>query len=187
MMAVNVPRIFATAWDSFLVHLEVSKAAFERGRTLEGAFSGLQIALLSMPALGVALSGGRAGKRALTSAWAWSAGQPLRRTGVVLAAAATASLLGYIWFPNGDGRPVQPGERGTTQGGVEQLRRLPGGRPGPTSERAEELGNAPFMRFRHPRFNERCRCVRRRYALVLTRLPQMSIVHHAPDRFFEWS
>jgi putative peptide zinc metalloprotease protein len=145
MMAVNVPRIFATTWDSFLVHLEASEAAFDRGRTLEGTFSGLQIVLLSLPALGVALSGGRAGKRALTSAWAWSAGQPLRRTGVVLAAAAMASLLGYVWFPNGDYRPVQPGERGMIQGGIEQLRHLPGGRPGLTSKRAKELGNALFQ------------------------------------------
>jgi putative peptide zinc metalloprotease protein len=144
MMAVNVPRIYATAWDSFLVHFEASEAAFDRGRVLEGAFSGLQIAMLSIPALGVALSGGRAGKLVLTSAWAGSAGQPLRRTGVVLAAAAVASLLGYIWFPNGDYRPVQPAERGTIQGGIAQLRHVPGGRPGLTSKRVEELGNAQF-------------------------------------------
>jgi putative peptide zinc metalloprotease protein len=143
---INAPRIFATAYDSFLVHYDKARAAFNDGHTAKGVLGGVQMATLGLPALGMALSSSRAGVRAFTGGWHWSEGAPLRRLGLVSGTAAFIALLGFIWYPNGDYRPIQRGERGTVQGAVAQFRELETGRPGLTSQREQELGGAPTVR-----------------------------------------
>jgi putative peptide zinc metalloprotease protein len=143
---INAPRIFATAYDSFLVHYDKARAAFDDGHTTEGVLGSVQMATLGLPALGMALSSGRAGVRAFSGGWHWSEGAPLRRLGLVSGTAAFIALLGFIWYPNGDYRPIQRGERGTVQGAAAQFRELPTGRPALTSQREQELGGAPTVR-----------------------------------------
>jgi putative peptide zinc metalloprotease protein len=143
---INVPRIFATAYDSLLVHYDKARAAFDDGHTTKGVLAGVQTATLGLPALGMALSSSRAGVRAFSGGWHWSEGAPLRRLGLVSGTAALIALLGFIWYPNGDYRPIQRGERGTVQGAATQFLELPTGRPALTSQRERELGGAPTVR-----------------------------------------
>jgi len=143
---INAPRIFATAYDSFLVHYDKARAAFHDGHTTKGVLASVQMATLGLPALGMALSSGRAGVRAFSGGWHWSEGAPLRRLGLVSGTAAFIALLGFIWYPNGDYRPIQRGERGTVQGAAAQFRQLPTGRPALTSQREQALGGAPTVR-----------------------------------------
>jgi putative peptide zinc metalloprotease protein len=145
-IVINAPRIFATAYDSFLVHYDKARAAFDDGRTAKGLLAGVQMATLGLPAVGMALSSSRAGARAFSGGWHWSEGAPLRRLGLVSGTAAFLALLGFIWYPNGDYRPIQRGERGTVQGAAAQFREVPTGRPGLTSQREQELGGAPTVR-----------------------------------------
>jgi putative peptide zinc metalloprotease protein len=145
-MLLNVPRIFATGWDSFFVQLDRADTAFGDGKTSSGLVAGLQIVALALPALGIACSGSRAGGRAFVGGWRWSEGRPVRRLGVVTGTAAVLAGLGFVWWPNGDYKPIQPGERGTVQGAVLQLRNVTSGRPSLTPEREQELGGAPFAR-----------------------------------------
>jgi putative peptide zinc metalloprotease protein len=143
---INAPRIFATAYDSFLVHYDKARAAFDDGHPTKGVLSSVEMATLGLPALGMALSSSRAGARAFSGGWHWSEGAPLRRFGLVSGTAAFLALLGFIWYPNGDYRPIQRAERGTIQGALAQFRELPTGRPALTSQREQELGGAPTVR-----------------------------------------
>jgi len=143
MMVVNAPRIFATAYDSFWVHVEGAGARWDDGKQLAATVSGLQIVALALPAAGMIYSFARAGSRGVGGAWRWADGNLLRQAGVLFATAGVAAGLAFVWWPNGDYRPIQPGERGTLQGAVSQLRDLPTGRPALTAKREQELGGAP--------------------------------------------
>jgi putative peptide zinc metalloprotease protein len=145
MMLMNAPRIFATAWDSFLVHADAAGARWDDGRTLAAGVSGLQIVALTLPAVGMVYSFTRAGSRGVSGAWRWAGGNPFRQGGVAVASAGVVALLAFVWWPNGEYRPIQPGERGTVVGAVHQLEELPSGRPGLTPERQDELGGAPTV------------------------------------------
>jgi putative peptide zinc metalloprotease protein len=143
-MIFNAPRIFATAWDSFFLHLDEARTAFGDGKALAGVGEVVQMLTLALPAVGIALTFGRGASRMFQGAWDWSEDAPLRRGLVVLVSTALAGLMVFVWWPNGDYRPIQPGEKGTLQGGVAQFAALDTGRPGLTPERQEELGGAPF-------------------------------------------
>jgi putative peptide zinc metalloprotease protein len=143
MMLINAPRIFGTAWDSFFVHLHKADDSFGAGNTAAGALAGLQMIILTLPALGFVYSSTRAGGKVFGGAWRWSEGSPMRRLSVLGTTAAFLAVLGFIWWPNGDYQPIQPGERGTVQGGVAQLSQVQTGRPALTKERQHQLGGAP--------------------------------------------
>ena len=147
-MAFNAPRIFATAWDSFVVQYHKTGDAFGSGNALSGAAGIVQMTALALPSVGMVASFGRLGKRSLVGAWAWSAGSAVRRGLVLASATGAAGLLGFVWYPNGDYKPIQPGERGTIQGAVAQISHVSSGRPGLTPERDQELGGAKNVRDR---------------------------------------
>jgi putative peptide zinc metalloprotease protein len=151
MMIINAPRIFSTAYDSFFVHLHKADRAFGDGRMAAGALASLQMVVLALPAAGFVYSFTRAGGRGLRGAWRWSAGSPLRRLAVVAVTAVLVSFLGYIWYPNGEYRPIQRGERGTVVGAVYQFASVPSGRPSLTPQRQEQLGGAPTLSGSDPR------------------------------------
>jgi putative peptide zinc metalloprotease protein len=142
-IVITAPRIFATAYDSFLVQYDKAQAAFDAGETGQGALSSLEMATLCLPALGMTLSTGRAGTRAFMGGWHWSEGAPMRRLAVLSTSACLLAALGFVWYPNGDYKPIQPGERGTLQGAAAQFGSIPTGRPALTPGRERGLGGAP--------------------------------------------
>ena len=144
-MIINAPRIFATAWDSFLVHYDQTRQAFDGGHALTGAVSGGQMVMLALPAVGMAYSSSRAGSQALVGGWRWSEGSAVRRLSVVSVTAALVASVGFLWWPNGEYRPIQKQERGTVPGAIAQFSHISSGRPSLTPEREEELGGAPFQ------------------------------------------
>jgi putative peptide zinc metalloprotease protein len=148
MMALHAPRVFATAYDSLGVRWEHVTAAFNAGRVGTGLGDGFQCLALVLPALGIVVSSGRVGKRAGTGALRWSDGSIARRTMVLAATAAIVGFAAYSWWPNGDYRPIQPGERGTVQGGLQNVSAVASGRPLLTPERVQQLGGAPFEKDR---------------------------------------
>ena len=143
---VNAPRIFATAYDSFLVHWDKARDGFGSGETGRGALSTVQMLTLTLPAIGIALSMSRAGSKAFVGGWRWSEGAPIRRLGVVSGTAMILALLAFVWYPNEDYKPIQRDERGTVQGALRQFTAFSTGRPGLTSNREKELGGAPGQR-----------------------------------------
>jgi putative peptide zinc metalloprotease protein len=149
MALLHAPRMFATAYDSLGVQWDNLSTAIEGGAPVSIAAGGLQVLALSLPLAGMCLTFGRVGSRAGKGAWTWSDGRPERRAGVVAVAGAGLALMAFTWWPNGEYRPIQPGERGTVQGGLRSVAEIPSGRPSLTPERAQELGGAPTARELH--------------------------------------
>src|SRR5215210_4124462 len=118
LMVAHAPRAFATAYDSAGVQWDRISAA---SGLAAGAAGCVQLALLVLPCLGMVLTSGRIGGRVCRSAWCWSAGEPLRRGVLGVGTAGAVGLAAFIWWPNGDYRPIQPTERGTMQAAVRSL------------------------------------------------------------------
>jgi putative peptide zinc metalloprotease protein len=146
LMLLNAPRIVATAWDSFLVNFDRTSDAAGNGHPYAAFVGGVQMAVLAVPAIGFALGYSRASTHVLRRAWMWADGEPQRRLAIVATCGAVVAVLALLWWPNGEYRPIQPGERGTIQGGIAQLDAIPSGRPALTRERQQELGGAPTVR-----------------------------------------
>jgi putative peptide zinc metalloprotease protein len=136
---LNMPRIVATAWDSFLV--QQHKLGHEAA--VASVVTVIQMLVLALPIAGLAYTFWKLGWTIVAGAWARTAEHPLRRGALTLATAAAAGVLVYNWLPNGEYRPIQPGERGTLQGGVAELASVHTGRASLTPARRHQLRGAP--------------------------------------------
>jgi putative peptide zinc metalloprotease protein len=148
ILIFNLPRIVATAWDSFWVQADRVSESFDTGKELSAAVGVIQAGFLVLPIAGITATFARIGKRVGGGAWSWSAGSLPRRAALLAVLGAATGLAAYIWLPNGDYRPIQPAERGTIQDAVRQFSDVATGRPALTEQREEELGGAPTRRHR---------------------------------------
>jgi putative peptide zinc metalloprotease protein len=146
LLIFNMPRMVATAWDSFWIQADRVSASFDSGQELSGVVGVLQAGFLVLPVAGITATFARIGKRITTGAWSWSTGSLARRAALLTVLGATAGLAAFIWLPNGEYRPIQPGETGTIQGGVRQFGDVWTGRPALTEQRQLELDGAPTRR-----------------------------------------
>jgi putative peptide zinc metalloprotease protein len=145
LMVINAPRIFSTAYDSFFVQYHKVQHAFEGGSALTGLIGIFQMLILVLPAVGLVVTFWLVLRRLFGAVWVRTEEHPAARSAFVLASGAAAAFLGYIWWPNGDYRPIQPGEKGTIQGAVQQFAGVRTGRPALTKQREAALGGAPLL------------------------------------------
>jgi putative peptide zinc metalloprotease protein len=145
LMVINTPRILSTAYDSFFVQYHKVQHAFDGGSALTGAIGIFQMLILLLPALGIVATFWMVLRRVFGAAWQRTESHPATRGALVLASGAAATVVGYIWWPNGDYRPIQPGEKGTIQGAVRQFGAVTSGRPALTQKREAALGGAPLL------------------------------------------
>ena len=145
LMVINTPRILSTAYDSFFVQYHKVQHAFDGGSALTGAIGIFQMLILVLPAIGVVATFWMVLRRVSGAAWGRTEGHPAARGALALLAGAAAAVLGYIWWPNGDYRPIQPGEKGTLQGALRQFAAVPTGRPALTRSREATLHGAPLL------------------------------------------
>jgi putative peptide zinc metalloprotease protein len=103
----------------------------------------IQMLVLALPIAGLAYTFWKLGWTIVAGAWVRTAEHPLRRGALALATAAAVGVVVYNWLPNGEYRPIQPGERGTLQGGVEELASVHTGRASLTPTRRHQLHGAP--------------------------------------------
>jgi hypothetical protein len=145
LMVINAPRIFSTAYDSFFVQYHKVQHAFDGGSAINGVIGILQMLILVLPAIGIVATFWMIGRRVFGAVWSRTEGQPAARGAFIVASATAAAFLAYTWWPNGEYRPIQPGEKGTIQGAVQQFAKVSTGRPGLTEERERALGGAPLL------------------------------------------
>ena len=144
MMVINAPRILSTAWDAFFVQWHHVTHDFHGGSAFAGSFGVMQMLILLLPALGVVVTLWRTLARTLHGAWKKTEGSDVGRAALIAATAGVAAGVGFIWWPNGDYRPIQRGEKGTIQGALAEYGALPTGRPALTRQREVQLGGARF-------------------------------------------
>ena len=143
MVVISAPRVLATTWDSMGLQWQAVSEALDDGKWTVVVVGLLGVAALALPVAGSAYTLTRFGRR--SGAWAWSSagnvrfGQPALALAVVTMAAGAAVTL----WPNGEYRPIQPGERGTVADIAQGVTKLATGRPALTPEREAELGGAP--------------------------------------------
>ena len=142
MLLFNSPRMLATAWDS----LGLQWQRIQEGGALNVLAGTIQATALMLPLLGLAYTTATIVKKMGQGAWSWSEGAPFRRGVVVVTSVAIAAVSAFVLYPNGEYKPIQPNERGTVQGGIQQLSAVRTGRPALTEQREEDLGGAPTVR-----------------------------------------
>ena len=143
LVVISAPRVLATTWDAVGLHWRAVTAAFGDGRVVAAVAGVLGIAAVTLPVAGSGYILSRLTRR--TGTWAWTSagtvrfGQPALAVVGVLAAAGIAFTL----WPNGEYRPIQPGERGTATEALRAVSSVGTGRPALTPEKEAELGGAP--------------------------------------------
>jgi putative peptide zinc metalloprotease protein len=144
LMIIHAPRAFATGYDSLALHYSRVGPDLHAGRSGEGLRNLFEIVVLTLPLVGMVYSTGRVGKRVGVGAWTWSGRHPARRGGLLLGSVGAAAAVAFLWWPHGDYRPIQPGERGTLVSAVRSLPQAPSGRASLPPARERQLHGAPF-------------------------------------------
>ena len=145
-LVINLPRVVATGYDSSALHLQAVGPDFGHGRAAKGVLDVIQMLFLALPAAGLVFTGVRMGRRLGGAGIRWSSGRPPRQAALAVGAGGLMTVAALSWWPNGEYRPIQPGEKGTLEGLVSQIRALPTGRPSLTPARQRQLGGAPSQR-----------------------------------------
>ena len=141
--AVSFPRIVATAWDSTTVQWKGVTERFGNGEWAGVAVGLIGTMAVLLPVLGTVFMMSRLARRIGRGAWSVADRAPGGRPLALVAGAAAIAGLAFLWWPNGEYRPIQPDERGTLADGLRTISEVPTGRPGLTEERVEELGGVP--------------------------------------------
>jgi putative peptide zinc metalloprotease protein len=143
LLAITLPRVLATAWDSAGLQREALTNAWGDGKYMTTAASALSLFAVALPVLSSVYMIGRIANRIRRWAWRRADDAPGGRPIVAGAALALAVGAAWLWWPNGEYRPLQPGERLRVQDGVRAVREIPTGRPALTPEQAGELEETP--------------------------------------------
>lgn len=142
-LVINLPRILSTGYDSAALRYQAIGPAFSNGLATTGVLDAVEMVFLVLPAAGLAYTAARVGRRSVAGAASWSAGHTERQAALGGVAALAVAIAAFSWWPNGEYRPIQPGERGTLSGLLQQLSALPTARASLTAERQQQLGGAP--------------------------------------------
>ncbi len=100
VMIKNVPRILATAWDSFHKQGSALTGAWSGGHSGGVALAVVQMVLLALPVAGLGFTLFTLGRTAMRLLWHWAKPTPARRVVGSLATAGLAALLVYLWVPS---------------------------------------------------------------------------------------
>jgi putative peptide zinc metalloprotease protein len=119
-MIIGTPRVVATMYRAFVLQLD----SIGRAGAAEIAVGAVRTTMLALQLGGMALSMARVGQMARRPLLRWAQGSIPRTGATALAAAALVGAAAYAWWPHGDYRPIQPGERGTVQDGLNSLIKL---------------------------------------------------------------
>lgn len=146
MMVLSAPRVLATGYDSFMTQSDKIQAAASEGENTQAAASGIQAAFLVLPLLGMTITFSRVAKRIVQGGWNITEGRPVARGGLAVLLLGCLAFAGFVLWPNGEYKPIQPGEKWTVASGFEALSDVSSGRPSLTTEREEQLGGAPKLK-----------------------------------------
>ncbi|HET6869310.1 MAG TPA: hypothetical protein VFH80_25595 [Solirubrobacteraceae bacterium] len=121
-MLIATPRMVATLYRAFAMQLNGIDQAGPAEMAADAVRTLMLVLQLGAMALSLSLVGRMAGRALLR----WSRGSVPRTAALALGTAALVGAAAFIWWPEGDYRPIQPDERGTVQDGLNSLANLAG-------------------------------------------------------------
>lgn len=139
LAVVGLPRILATAADSISKQWDGTTKAFGDARYMAATAGALATFAVALPAASVSYMFLRTSRRAARGLWRLAGDRPVARVALFPAYALIIAGLAWLWWPNGEYKPLHKGEKWTVQETVSQARHVATGRPGLTRERAVEL------------------------------------------------
>ena len=99
IMVKSLPRVLATAFDSFSHQTQVFAQAYAEAQVLAMVAAAVQMVLLMLPILGILLTLYTLAKRLGTFVWNWSKPTPQRRLAGGLGTLAVAAGIALLWAP----------------------------------------------------------------------------------------
>jgi putative peptide zinc metalloprotease protein len=144
MMVITAPRVIATTYDSVMAQWDKITTAVGRSDAGAATAGSLQTAMLLLPVGGMSVTFTRVVRRILSGTMKATRGKPVARSISVIGMLTIATASSWLLLPNGEYKPIQPGERGTIGDSVAAAAAITTGRPSLTPEREKELGGAPF-------------------------------------------
>jgi putative peptide zinc metalloprotease protein len=118
MLVLGLPRFLATAWDNLGKQAGVLNDNLAAGDFFGVGARALSVLAICVPIAGIAYMLTRMVRRTTKKVLMATEGRPVRRGLAGLLAAALVLGLLAAWWPNGQYRPIQPGERGTVLDGI---------------------------------------------------------------------
>ena len=121
MMALTLPRLLSTAWDSLQRQWDVVTAAFAQGEETIGLAALISVFALILPAGGAVYMLIRTSRRTILGTWRRTDGRPAYRGLALTALVALAAGLAVLWWPNGKYQPIRADENWTMPQLVSQI------------------------------------------------------------------
>ena len=112
---LTLPRILASAASSFRTQWTLLAGFWHHGDWTGVGAKVLALVAVIIPVLGVSYLVTRMVRQLVGSALRRTQGRPVRRAGVMALGAAMVAALVWVWWPHGNYRVIQPGERGVLQ------------------------------------------------------------------------
>ena len=113
MMVVMLPRIAATAWDSFGLQARALEAGWGRADPATVTTRLFAMLMIVLPVAGIVYLLVRVGRAAVRKVVRVTAGRPVLRSGAAFAFALLLASLTWAWWPGGDRyQPIGPHDRG---------------------------------------------------------------------------
>jgi putative peptide zinc metalloprotease protein len=112
-IVVAFPRLVATAWDSVRARWELLLPTLRAEGVADAAVVLLSIAFVALPVAGAGYLMVRVVRRTSRRVWRGTTDRPVLRGLAVVAAIGCAGALAFVWWPDGQYRPIAPEERGT--------------------------------------------------------------------------
>ena len=110
-VVLMLPRILATAADSFALQWDAAASEWRAADVTAVASALVSMLLIALPMVGIPYMIGRLGWRAGHSTWQSAAGRPAARAAVALGGLAVLGALAWAWWPHDQYRPLEPTER----------------------------------------------------------------------------
>jgi putative peptide zinc metalloprotease protein len=112
---LTLPRILASAANSFATQWTLLSAYRHDGNWTGVGAKVLALIAVLIPVFGVSYIVSRMVKQLVSSTLRRTKGKPVKRAGAAAVGAALVAALVWVWWPHGNYRVIQPGERGVLQ------------------------------------------------------------------------
>jgi putative peptide zinc metalloprotease protein len=113
LLIAGLPRLLATAQQSFLIHAATLEQSVASGNLATGTLAAIEEVLLLLPLVAIALSVGGVGKTVVATGWRYSNRRPVARAVVLVGSALLIGFGAGFGLAHHLYKPIQPWERGT--------------------------------------------------------------------------